>query len=188
MPGTDEEIVALVESIVVGAVDAAVPLWIWGDGTGIDERERRDVLALAEYLRGQREQRRVARSKAQQKAMALLRSLLSADQAATLRRRGHFRVRAGSGATYRLDPRFGMAERVEQHGRRWYARTAFCLHDAKDGDKMPPADVTVGHLLLILADEPIFLATANHNRRDDQLWNREYLARMRNRQPLEMTP
>lgn len=115
--------------------------------------------------------------------MRLLRRLLSAGQRRQLRRLRYFYATTPTGATYRLDPRRAHAERVERHGPRgrWYAKRSFCLHDDHDADKMPPADVTTAHLLLLMADEAAFLEMANETRRDDQLWNGDYLRRMRRR-------
>jgi len=47
------------------------------------------------------------------------------------------------------------------------------MHD--EPREMPPADVTIGHLLLLSADEPAFLAEANHRTRSDMLWNGDYI-------------
>jgi hypothetical protein len=95
-----------------------------------------------------------------------------------LARRGHFLATCPSGHTYRLTPRRGLAERVTFHGRRWFVSVAYCLHD--DGpDRMPPADVTLAHLLLLLSDETGFLLLANASDRRDQLWNGPYRRRLR---------
>jgi hypothetical protein len=179
MPGTPAEMIALVNAALARpeAAERLVGWWRWADGTGVSASERADLAALLWYTRHLREQRRDR--PAQRRAMRLLRSLLPAPMRAELRRRRCFHVRAASGATYRLDPRIGLAERVERHGGRWYATRSFCLHDADDEGKMPPADRTVAHLLLLMADEPAFLATANATRCDDQLWNRDYLRRAR---------
>lgn len=178
MPGTPEELVTLAatwpdESLIP-------PLYHrWADGTDISDAEGLDVLALRIYVRRRRDL--AARKPAQRKARRLLRSLLAPRQRSELRRLSYFYVTTPGGTTYRLDPRRGYAERVERHGRKWFVKRAYCLHDEPDEGKLPPADVTIAHLLLILADEPTFLATANESRRDDQLWNGAYLRRMRRR-------
>jgi hypothetical protein len=176
MPGTPQEFVAL-----LGAWpdDSLIPPpgHRWGDGTAITPDEEADLLALRVYAHRLRARRRWGR--AQARARRLLRSLLSAEQRGQLRRWRYFLVAAPSGSVYRLNPRCGHVERVERHGRRWFVREAFCLHDAPDDGQMPPADLSVAHLLLLRADEEAFLATANRNPRNDQLWNRDYLRRIR---------
>jgi hypothetical protein len=73
-------------------------------------------------------------------------------------------------------------DRIVRHGQRWFRRTAYCVHDDPDDpDAMPPADLTVAHLLMVLADEAEFLATANARDVRTQMWNGDYLRRMRRR-------
>jgi hypothetical protein len=178
MPGTPREMAALAEA---WPQDSLIPPpgHRWADGTGISPEEEADLLALRYYLV---RLRRAGRHRAgQRKARRLLRSLLAPAQRAELRRLRYFYVTTPGGNVYRLDPRNGHAERVERHGGRYFARVSYCLHDADDGDKMPPADVTIAHLLLLIADEDAFLATANASPRDDQIWNREYLRMLRDR-------
>jgi hypothetical protein len=178
MPGKPEEFVALVNALLAGTGSLpAVDDFRWADGSAIADAEWRDVLALQAYAVRQRSLR--LRSPSQRRAMRLLRGLLPADRRAELSRLRYFHVTTPAGATYRLDPRRGHAERVERHGRRWFVKRWYCLHDADDNGKLPPADVTIAHLLLLLADEPSFLGTANESRRDDQLWNGAYLRRIR---------
>lgn len=177
MPYTSEEIVALVNVILTGGA-GDIEGWRWQDGTAATAREFRDVRALVGYTQ---RMRRRWRTDAQRRACRLLRSLLTDAQKRELRRTGCFRVTTPGGSTYRLLPRRGHVERVERHGSRWFTRKSYCLHDEEDAGKLPPADVTIGHLLLLTADEPRFLATANETARDDQLWNGDYLRRMRRR-------
>jgi hypothetical protein len=180
MPGTAQEMVELAGRLGNDpVVTAATDEFRWADGTGVTDDEWRDVLALHAYLLRMR--RRDRRSAAQRKAGRLLRQLLAPAQRASLSRLGYFYVTVPSGQTYRLDPRRGHAERVEWHKSRYFARRSYCLHDTDDDGKLPPADVTIAHMLLLLADEAAFLATANESPRDDQLWNGEYLRRMRRR-------
>jgi hypothetical protein len=175
VPYTPEELIPVVNAVLAGGV-GDIEDWRWKDGTTATYEEFRDILALVLYTQ---RTRRCHRFGVQRRAYRLLRSLLSADQRRDLSRLGYFRVTARSGQTYRLDPRRGHAERVERHGSRWFSRKSYCLHDEEDAGKMPPADVTVGHLLMLVADESVFLATANETARDDQLWNSAYLRRMR---------
>jgi hypothetical protein len=88
-------------------------------------------------------------------------------------------VEGSAGGTYRVMPYCGQTQRVERHGRRWFAKAAFCYHD-KEGE-LPKADVALAHLLLLKTDEPGFLAAANHRVLGDQLWNRDYIRRLRER-------
>lgn len=181
MPATPQELAELAGRLGNNpVVTAATDEFRWADGSAITDAEWSDVLALHAYLL--RVRRRKLQSGAQRKARRLLRQLLAPSQRASLSRLGHFYVTAPSGSTYRLDPRLGRAERVEKHKGRYFAKRSYCLHDADDGGKMPPADVTIAHMLLLLADEAAFLATANESPRDDQLWNGDYLRRLRRRQ------
>ena len=50
---------------------------------------------------------------------------------------------------------------------------------------MPPADLSAAHLLMLLSDEAAFLATANARDARDQLWNRDYLRRLRQRRAIQ---
>jgi hypothetical protein len=149
----------------------------WDDGSEVTEAEYRDVLALRAYLARMRHHDR--RRGPQRKAVALLRSFLSPAQRDRLRATGCFLVVLPSGRTYRIEPRFGFVERVTRQGSRWYADERYCLHDDQDDGKMPPADVSTAHMLLLLADETEFLRIANARTARDQLWNRAYLQRLR---------
>lgn len=187
MPGAPAEIVGIVNDLLALRVTGLqLDNILWADGTYVTEPESRDILALYDYA--VRRMRKSIPDPAQRKARRLLRSLLTPGQRATLSRLGYFYVTAPSGTAYRLDPRRGRAERVDRHKGRYFAKRSYCLHDAQDAGKMPPADVTIAHMLLLMADESAFLATANETRTDDQLWNREYLARMRNRHDCRQVP
>lgn len=177
MPGTGEELVAIVNGLITNAMRADdLDDLKWNDGTTITQTERLDVRELFFYATSRRKRSDRA---AQRRAMTLLRSLLSNAQRASLDHTTSFLVRAPSGATYRLSPRHGYVDHVARHGTRWYAQHAFCLHGSEGPDQIPPADLTIAHLLLLLADEERFLATANATTRNGQLWNRDYLRQLR---------
>lgn len=155
----------------------------WLDGMPITTREADDIRALIAY-RGNQLQRRwwkARRRNAQRRALCLLRRYLSPSQAESLRRRGEFLATMPSGATYRLDASRGRTERVVRHGRRWFVRVRFCLHETDDtpDDAMPPADMSLAHLLLLHADEGEFLRLANATPASDMLWNGDWLRRLR---------
>jgi hypothetical protein len=125
-------------------------------------------------------ERKRLRGPAQRRAHRLLRTLLTETQQRDLTRRREFFVTGSAGGIYRLLPRRGRTERVEKHGTRWYTKASYCLHDLDTvplEEQMPPADVTIGHLLLLSCDEPAFLATANA-KPSDLLWNGAYLKRL----------
>ncbi len=180
MPGTNEEYVAL-------ACDAALPRDFhlgrrWADGTAITLQEAADVRDLWVYRRQQlgREFVRQRRRGSQHKAMRLLRRYLSPGQLASLRRNGEFLLELPSGTAYRLDARRGRTEEVTRHGRRWFVRRRFCLHEhSLLVLPMPPADLVLTHMLLLLADEREFLETANATDARDELWNGPYARRLR---------
>jgi hypothetical protein len=177
MPGTTDEFIALVDGLITARIapDQLDDLR-WADETPPTHDELRGLLGMYAY-----EVRRRRRYKpvAQRKAMKLLRSLLSAEQKRSLRAGRYFYVTTKSGATFRFLPRSGFTERVERHGKHWFMKSHFCLHDAESSDQMPPADIVVAHLLLINADEGKFLAMANEHASQSQLWDGEYMRRMR---------
>lgn len=94
---------------------------------------------------------------------------------AELRRRGAIVVTGSAGGWYRIDPGAGCAERIERHGRRWFARATYCLHPPDEN--WPDADVALAQMLLIVTDEPAFLMAANEHRRE-MLWNGQWLRRL----------
>ena len=123
------------------------------------------------------EKRRRAHRRGQRRAMRLLRSLLPEEQREAVRRSGCFRVVGSLGGVYRLHPHHGAVERVERHGRHWFATVNYCLHD--DGREMPAADLTLAHMLWLLSDEARFLAEANARPMMSELWNGDYMRRLR---------
>jgi hypothetical protein len=149
----------------------------------LTERQWRDVVALALYEVEYREARKRRRSAAQRRAMTLLRSFLTSVQLAQLDRSGSFRTRGSAGGVYRLYPRAGSVNRVEQHGKQWYWTHTYCLHDfgenAPDKRRLPPADLTIQHLLWLRADEPMFLATANATENRHLMWSAEWRRQVR---------
>lgn len=102
--------------------------------------------------------RAAAREKAQQRALRLLRSMLSPAQRKSLEAHGTVLVRGSAGGLYRVRPRGGQTERLDD------ARVvaSYCLHDYTEDERMPPADLALAHMLLLAADEPAFLEQANH--------------------------
>lgn len=138
----------------------------------LTEEERRAVAAFAVYII-----RFVGRGPSQRRALALFRSWLTDDMREELRRAAAVIVIGSAGGTYRISPFSGQTQRVERHGRRWFAKASYCYHD-EEGD-LPKADVALAHLLFLATDEPRFLASANASELGDQLWNREYLRRIR---------
>ncbi len=154
-------------------------LLTWEDGTAITREEQDDIVLLRAYVyRVQRHRNRDR--KPQRTAMRLLRSFLSTTQTAQLRSNKAFLVETPSGKSYRLYPRMGTVEQVTRHGRSWFVFRRFCLHDDPDasGSRMPPADLSLAHMLLLLADEAEFLRLANASTARDQLWNGEYRRRL----------
>jgi hypothetical protein len=148
--------------------------WDMADWSGWTEREMSDVFTLVLYIRQTRD---VKRREAQRRAMRLLRSWLPEPQRRRLSRNREFKVRGSAGGRYRLYPSTGTTSRIRRHGTRDFAVTTYCLHPPDV--KLPPADISLAHYLLIVTDEPRFLATANATDRMTQLWNGDYLRRLR---------
>ncbi|HXJ56432.1 MAG TPA: hypothetical protein VNU68_07180 [Verrucomicrobiae bacterium] len=175
MPGTDEELIALVNGLVSCRIGCGEIEDIrWADGTPISRAEWRSAMLMVEYIgRCQR------KPPGQRAAMRLLRSLLSPEQRRTLRVSKCFYATSPGGATFRFIPRVGQTARVERHGSRYFRVSTFCLHDEEGTDKMPPADIALAHMLLIKADEERFFAMANEHKDSPQMWNGEYLRGLR---------
>lgn len=180
MPATTEELCAWARALLDATVmPDTVP--IWADGTRATLQEGQDVMALAAYeARRRRDARRLARSaKARCRAYRLLRLFLSPTQAEQLARCRHFEQAAASGRVYRLIPATGQVDEVERHGKRRYVIRSFCLHP-DPWNEVPPADVSLAQLLLLVSDEEEFLRLANATeRRSDTLWNGEWQRRLR---------
>ena len=191
MPATREEMVEWVFALLDQRVmPDANP--IWADGSRISADERRELLTLLQYEGRLRVQRHEA---AQQngptrRSRRLLASFLSPEQRERFRLKGEFYVTAPSGRVYRFHPGWPPAE-VERHGKRVFAVRSFCLHQDPE-HAMPAADLTLAQLLLLSHSEEAFRAEANHRDHLDQLWNGDYLRRLRRaqqeRQRLGATP
>lgn len=173
---THEELAVVARQVVLGYVsDVNFDF----EALSSDERRTLGQLIVVEFhLARERTERRSA---AQKRAMGLLRSLLTPEERAHLRRtHGRcFHVVGSAGGVYRLRPRSRSAERVEKHGSRWFAVERFCYHDPDN--ELPPADVTIGQMLLLRCDEPGFRAAANVTPALDMLWNGDYLRRFSRR-------
>lgn len=114
---------------------------------------------------------------AQKRAMGLLKEYLTPQQRAQVR--NGFILILPSGGTYRLCPRCGITEQVTRHGKRWFVKTRFCLHEQSlIHEPMPPADLVLTHFLMLHADEDEFLRLANHSDARDMLWNGDYVRRL----------
>lgn len=174
MPTNQELLERASQYATAGVIDDSS----WSDGSLVNENDRRDLENIVSYLRDCRTIRSAETRRAQRRAMRLLRSLLTPVQRATLRTRKEFLVVCPSGNVYRLYPRTGVVWRVDRHGKNWFVRTAYCIHEDKELG-IPPADRTVAHLLLLLTDEDEFLQTANARDARDQMWNGEYLRKIR---------
>jgi hypothetical protein len=102
------------------------------------------------------------RASKNRRALALLREFLTDEQREQLRRSRWFSVMGPSGTEYRLIPSVGNTQAIERHGSKVYVTAFFCLHPDRDKHPVPPADTTLGHLLMLRSGmEEHFLATAN---------------------------
>lgn len=149
----------------------------------LSPQQRHDIVVLAICQIQYEAERRMRRSGPQKRAMGLLRSFLSPEQQRQLSCAKSFFVRGSAGGLYRLIPRTGNVELVEKHGKRWYVRDSYCLHDdekaAADGRRLPPADLSLQHMLWLVAGEETFLATANASSRRDIFWNGDWARELR---------
>lgn len=196
-----DELLALVDRLVRGALSADDLMGM----PDVGEDDKRDALALGLYVLRQRIRRAAERAGPAGRAMALFRSFLTEAQRAELRRRRAIRIVGSAGGLYRLQPTTGSVGLLERHGSRWYEVVTYCLHDAPvaadepvtrglaaalgygaaailaaTGGRMPPADLSLAHMLLLLADEGEFRRLANAtDRRSETLWNGAWLRRCR---------
>jgi hypothetical protein len=177
MPATNEEIIECARrfySAVMMPDD--VNDVIWSDGSQITEQEVRTVTGLQAY---DRYRKSLHADKPQRRALRTLRRFLTPEQRKQLRNENRFRVVGSLGGAYRLEPCRGRVFGLERHGKNWYEAASFCMIDCGQG-KVPRADTTIGHLMLLRADEGAFLAEANrYTSRLPDCWNGEYLRRIR---------
>jgi len=180
MPGSDEEYLRHARNPDLWADFPRG--YTWADGSRITAAEAAQVCDLWAYHRELQQRRARQRESygAQRKAMRLLARHLSPEQKDRLRRKGEFYVTPASGNTYRIDARLGRTEEVTRHGKRWFVRRRFCLHEpGLLRLAMPPADLALTHLLLLLADEREFLTTANASDARRSFWNGDWLRQLR---------
>ncbi len=171
-----------------GSPDAAVvELAALNADESISAYDKRQIIALALYSMEYDLAQRDKRSRRARRANALLRSFLTAEQREQWRRTRHFLVRGSLGNIYRLYPPMGNVWRVERRGSRWVGIAAYCLHDYAEDDptfvpsglpgegkqsRLPSADRTLAHLLLLRADEAEFRLLANESiRARDNEWH-----------------
>lgn len=157
---THEERVAAVARIVGVSVEAAMAAGVHICAIpDFEALSTDDLVALFSY-EAWRQQDVADRFKGRR----LLRSMLTARQKKQLRDRRFFDVQVGR-RRYRLHPRFGGVERVERsrNKRGWSRAVGYCFHEA-EGDRLPPADRTIAHLLLLANDEATFLELAHAQR------------------------
>jgi hypothetical protein len=188
MPGTPEEHNRIVQMLCAREIAADFVAEVrWADGDSINAEEMRDIFILAVY---EIRRRNCYDRRAQRKALRLIRRFLTPVQKRQMRDCKYFHLTVASGAVYRLYPYRGRTGRVELHKTRFFETQSFCLHDFPEANEdtprradrpMPPADVTLAHLLLLSCDEDEFLRTANMTPIRLSMWDGEYLRRMRQR-------
>jgi hypothetical protein len=114
----------------------------------------------------QREQRRLARTRATDRATTILRELLTPQQRADFERDRAFQVVGSAGGLYRI--RYGTAGNVEwwEPGSPSEVAGVLCAHpDMWDGvGWLPTPDVMLAQMLALTTDEPGFVRTANVHR------------------------
>lgn len=167
---THEEMASLARRLALQEIAAEQVDW-----DAMASEDVRMVLALTIYAHESivRAARREKQIGPQRRAYGLLRSFLAGGQLRELRSRRYFTVVGSLGGWYRLRPSCGHVARVEKHGSRWFERDRFCLHDPDN--VMPPADVSLGHMLLLVSDESEFLALANRSPVNSLLWDGDWL-------------
>jgi len=103
---------------------------------------------------------KLRRGKPQRVARALLRTLLDPEQLAQsyVAHRGIDVIGPDTGMMYRLFANAGVTQLVSPGVNGMHYEGSFCLHG---DEELPPADVSIAHLLWIRTDEMGFLETAN---------------------------
>lgn len=120
-------------------------------------------MALAAYQRQMDEwdaRAKAKRGKPQRLAKGLLRTLLTDEQVTQLAiaHRGVDVIGPETGLLYRLHPTTGITNLMSPSALGAHYEGYFCLHG---DDDLPPADISIAHLLWIVNDEMGFLASAN---------------------------
>lgn len=150
---TEDALLQVVHRVVHEGLDVeAIP---WGD---IEDSQLSLFRFLLRHETTRYLRKRQRASKAQRKALGLLRSFLTPEQRATLRRQRYVEVETPT-ALYRLYPSSGITRRVVRRKSKTYATIRYCYHDADA--LLPPADVSLAHFLMLHADEWGFLTSAN---------------------------
>lgn len=108
-------------------------------------------------------------NKAQRRAYRLLRRFLSPKQRSDLRTKRYFNVVSSSGRLYRLRPSTGAVYMVEHHRTRDFEKIAYCIHS--ELKRIPAADETIAHMMLLQTDEDRFLDIAHISYISNRLWN-----------------
>ncbi len=180
MPGTNEEYIRFATDPDLSADFGGGRTWADGSRITADEAQQiRDLWIYHRELQDRKARKRNS-CRAQGKAVQLLHRHLSPEQADRLRRKGEFYATLKSGNTYRIDARRGRTEEVTRHGKRWFVKRRFCLHEQSLLRlHMPPADLALTHLLWLLADEQEFLKMANATDARDMFWNGDWMRQLR---------
>lgn len=105
------------------------------------------------------EEERFHRRLAQRRAFRLLKTFLNKRQREQLDQRRCFHARGSRGGVYELIPATGAAFRLIRRGARWRRVEGLCLHDPDR--RIPTADVSLAHLILLRHNEAAFRRIAN---------------------------
>jgi len=151
----------LIDRIDAGELSLANAL-SWPD---LSLRDRTDLTMWVEYERRRRQWLRLDTRSVVRRSFRLLRSFLSPEQRRQLRNSRSFRIDTPGGRHFRVWLiQHAHIEEVGQHGQRWLAHWSFCIHPPLQDDGLtpvPPADVALSALLMLMADEEWFLKEAN---------------------------
>lgn len=125
-----------------------------------DARAQGDVQARATALVAADDERRRARAEATDRAVLLLRSILTPEQCASMDEHDCFEVIGSAGGRYRirLHTVNGNIEWLDADGR---VGGRICAHPTMAEHWLPMADVALAQLLALTTDERAFAAVAN---------------------------
>jgi hypothetical protein len=133
----------------------------WGGGVTISDGGAGGGRAGpgAEALRAARDERAVARTAAQDRAAALLESMLPPEQVQRYRLVGSFEIIGSHGTLYRVNR--GVAGNIEWIKPDGTVGGRLCAHPDMYSTWLPEADVHLSQLLALMTDERAFCRVAN---------------------------
>lgn len=182
MPLSNEELVDLAKRLARYEVSPEEVDWslFKTDDPETGSRQLRNLWALVQYEMKCIEEEDKSIETSQKRALGLLKSFMTRSQKREFSRRLRFTVVGSLGGKYRLCPNTGSLYLLEKHKSRWFGVTRLCYHFVDPENVLPPADISLAQMLILLSNEPEILQGANRTDcRSQTLWNGAWLRRLR---------